>query len=184
MAFPHMRLGSGDLPRQANRAIAAYRLLSGNLTGKACLRHSLLDREKIAHFFPKVNPLVLGKSRSKMGFCRRRKNAGAHNGLVTDFYKRLHNVTAYVNKCNFLTRDIAKSDGRRRISWSWVYIIFETIICKKLTKNAKNKEKLDILELFDIIKPPKEMRKTKCNILIPFIPKGYFCRILQEGPLC
>lgn len=108
----------------------------------------------------------------------------AHNRLVTDFYKRLHNAAAYVNKCNFLTQDIAKSDGRRRISSSWVYIIYRTIQCKKLTKNAKIKEKLDFLELFGIMKPPKEMWKTKCNILIPFIPEGYVCRILQEEPLC
>lgn len=77
---------------------------------------SAFARKNLAYFFSKVNPQK-GKK-----LCRRGKKfvesgeGSKHNALVTEFYKRLHNPTTYVNKCNFLTQDIAKSDGLRPIS--------------------------------------------------------------------
>ena len=74
------------------------------------------DSKNLAHFFLKVNPPA-GKNLCQMvEKCVEIRPWSCHNTQVTAFYKRLHNPTAYVNICNFLTQDIAEYDDARPIS--------------------------------------------------------------------
>lgn len=83
-----------------------------------------LSSKNLAHFFWKVNP-PQGKNRGRKGKSLvETGRLGGHKSKVTDFYKRLHNATAYVNICNLLTQHIAKSDDLRPISCMVVDIIY------------------------------------------------------------
>jgi hypothetical protein len=69
MAFPHTQLGSGITPGRVTAALHQNGSLSGNLSGNACLRHSLFYVENLSQISEIVNPLYfpLPKKR-RIGF--------------------------------------------------------------------------------------------------------------------
>ena len=70
-------------------------------------------------------------SREEMGMSKGREAGrnggnGFHNNREVDGNRRLHNPTAYVNKCNLFLQDVVRKSKMRPISSGRVYIINQT----------------------------------------------------------
>ena len=94
---------------------------------------------KFSTFFRESQSFSRGEiGLSKGGGRGRNGENGFHNNGGVDGNRRLHNPTAYVNKCNLLLQDIVRKTKIRPISSGRVNIINRILLCKKLSKYGKN----------------------------------------------